>query len=489
MVATAGLTSLNAQTLRKSSPPAEFPPASYKGKQYVDSRGCIYIRAGIDGNVTWVPRVSRDRRQICGYKPTAVAGATARPTQAPKPKLITIEPTAPSTAPTPSPATTATAAATAAPKPKPKTQPKTQVRTQARTQTKPSPGPKPTVVSTSKPAAPAAPAVRTTTKKPTVRTTTRTTTARPATTTVTTRPAAAAAPKPTTAAPAATPVVAPRRSAPAATGGGCSNASTFSQQFINKNGVRCGPQTESPITYGSGRKSSSLNAAPATVPTAAAVPAAQVSLNTRVAPRHVYDNRQNTQNVEVPKGFRPVWTDDRLNPHRAERTLRPAIMVSNFEPPTGFRAVERNDGRMNPNRGIRTAEGDAQTDAIWQRTIPRTLRPVPTDAQIVTVPRSNKSYTNLAPRPNRLTFSTRSGPTAPVKARYVRVAAYETDAAARQAAKSLSGTGLPLNVGTVRRGSGTYKVVLAGPFTSPAQAASALSRVQGAGFSGARLTK
>lgn len=50
--------------------PAELPPADYAGLQYVDSRGCMFVRAGSGSKLVWVPRVSRQGAPVCGNPPS-----------------------------------------------------------------------------------------------------------------------------------------------------------------------------------------------------------------------------------------------------------------------------------------------------------------------------------------------------------------------------------------------------------------------------------
>lgn len=433
-----------AQTLRASSPPAEVPPASYKGKQYVDSRGCIYIRAGIDGNVNWVPRVTRSRKQLCGYKPTTVEGAARTASQSsPAFEMITLpEAQRPDAAGDVTPAKRTT------------TQP-------AVTASRPS----------AAPAAPAAAPTVVTTAKP--RRTANTTSANPARVS-TAAPRKVVKPVPV----APTPAPVPEQTAPAASG--CAGVSDLSRQYINTGpGVRCGPQAESPITYGRGDRNSSLILAP----------------NTRVVPTHVYQARRASSDISVPEGYRPVWGDDRLNPHRAERTVAPSVIRHSSTVPPGYIRVEREDDRMNTMRARGTPEGDARMAEIWTNTVPRTLIRKPVDRQTVRLGGAEAVSAAEAREPLLLRLSTRSDPKAEsagngAPRRYVRAATFEDAEAARVAAQALAQrTGLPVRLGTVTRKGQSYKVVLAGPFSGDDSGKAALTAVKAAGYPKARLSK
>ena len=69
-VVIAATVGVNAQNLRGAAEPSELPPASFGGAQYVDSAGCVFLRAGVNGNTVWIPRVTRSRKLVCGRAPT-----------------------------------------------------------------------------------------------------------------------------------------------------------------------------------------------------------------------------------------------------------------------------------------------------------------------------------------------------------------------------------------------------------------------------------
>ncbi len=68
-----GLGAAHAQSVREIPSPSEAPPASFVGPQYVDSQGCVFVRGGLDGAVIWVPRMSSQRKLLCGYPPSLAA--------------------------------------------------------------------------------------------------------------------------------------------------------------------------------------------------------------------------------------------------------------------------------------------------------------------------------------------------------------------------------------------------------------------------------
>lgn len=66
-----------AAALAQDLSPAEMPPSDFTARQYIDSRGCVFLR---DDSANWAPRLARDGSPICGYPPTlSVRGIEGRP--------------------------------------------------------------------------------------------------------------------------------------------------------------------------------------------------------------------------------------------------------------------------------------------------------------------------------------------------------------------------------------------------------------------------
>lgn len=442
---------VHAQSLKNVATPSEFPPTSYKSKQYVDSKGCVYIRAGVDGNVSWIPRMTRDRKVICGYKPT---NPNAAPTTASAQKLdnsvVFIEPAA---APTVSafdsvvkPKTSSSAVA--ATKPKPAASPKatTTVATAAAPDAAPA-TPKPKSSSTNfwnwgtTTSAPASAKTAATTSTPAASNTAAATTTATATTVAPTKTTSTRRTLDQT----------PRQSGSEAT---CRDG------VKSKYKRRCGPQSALPYTPGTGNPTApapviNINRSGASLSAPAVgtiVKEGEVASNVRVVPKHVYDNRRLAlKETPVPNGYRRVFDDGRLNPYRAEQTFA----------------------------------GKAAMDAIWTQKVPRMLRHEMQDGVVV----STKSTTNALTTSPAPVVSTKS-PSAEKSIRlsgqsYVQVATFQDKTAAQGVAKRIKSLGMPAKIGKYSRDGATYRIVLAGPFASPKDADRAAAQARNAGYSGA----
>jgi hypothetical protein len=409
--------------------PANFPPASFKGKQFVDNRGCVYVKAGFDGAVTWVPRVTRARKHVCGQTPSFGGQTAVAPLNKPASKPVQITNDAPPAA--------KPVAKTAAP----------QIAKPAKRAPKPS---QPTVrVSKPKPKPqPAAKPVKRVVRAPA------------------SKPVAAPPPRvlrrvPETAAPA------PRNTARVAPGGAqlqpipdysrgpCGNGSTKRAPNGQTVSIRCGSQDTPHVTVirrgeapGPGKNvyinksydgSSLLN----------------LPGNTRIVPRHVYENG-NHEILPIPQGYMPAWQDDRLNPYRAWQTV------------DGYRATQQ----------------------VWTNTVPRQLAAKVRNHGLkdarVAYRTSHQAATRLQAEQARTPrISTRGAAVQTRSARFVEVGLFSTSAKAAEAAARLRAAGLPVRQQGARHAGEAMTRVSVGPYASVAALTAGLGAVRATGYTSA----
>jgi hypothetical protein len=470
-----GVLPAQAQSLRNADQPAEFPPASYSAAQYIDSRGCVYVRAGFAGQVNWIPRVNRKRNHICGMKPslastrTAAAPAAAAPTPAPR-----------------------TAAAAPAPQTKSTAKPKRTARVAAPKRPR----------SSSRVGAP-------------IRTVASTTTAPRIGRQAISRPAAAAQPRTSVAtttvrtAPAPQPVRVSTPRTVTTVAASCAGRSAISQRYTNP-GARCGPQAESPV--GGAARGGTVTYSTDVVATASPRGGQRQG---KVA--QLLDRRPSVLRIEgaepgVPAGYKPIFTDGRYNPDRGLPSYQVATVSTRQPTESAPRTRTASPTRVAwtasaPRRLIDLNTGQDVTAAYPGLRYPNTnlrgqrrvaIAAPTTTRQVVVVGAERQNATSTRARlPKATTNPTRKATkAAPAKVatkkpaaskgfKYVQVGTYGVQTNARNASSKLKTIGLPTRVAKIERKGQAFQIVLAGPFKSDASVQKALRAARGAGFSDA----
>ncbi|MCF7701051.1 SPOR domain-containing protein [Loktanella sp. M215] len=349
-----GVASAAAQT---SAVPAEFPPAGYDASQYVDSKGCAFVRAGMDGMVSWVPRVDRARNQLCNFQPTITRTAQApapAPTSAPTPAPVPTPPrvtlparTAPAAVAPPPRVAMATPQVRRVPAPQPARVAAAAPRTVPAPQAAPAPrityaqacagrfGVQPGFISASTRAPiDCGPGPQAVTAPTQLRLTLDAACARQAQTGQTLINAATGAPIAcATQAPVQIAAAAPGAYTLPATGQAAPGCNIPGLIWDPRFPVRCGPQTESPSgrVYGLSRGYRVIAEVTARYPAAAVAPRATPA---RSAPPLFGAGPVPASNapyggpVQTPAGYARVWDDGRINPLRGKQVVQATPYVS-----------------------------------------------------------------------------------------------------------------------------------------------------------------
>jgi hypothetical protein len=389
-VAVMGPIVASAQTVAQIGQPAERPPASFKGAQYVDSRGCVFMNASYAGAAQWVARVDRRHKVLCGYPPTFGPHAAIEVAEdvAPvkvAPVVVAAAPVMVKPAKANAPmATVASAMMPEAVVVKPVPQVRVQHPTAGLVASLPTPAQSYERAATSGPAAGKIGCY--------------------------------------TSAPVAE-VVRLRNGGTAVVCTRGDGTLTGWRPPIYPRGAGVGAALSEPVQVARANNSGVGRVAAAPVYASAALP-----------------------DVVVPKGYKVAWTDDRLN----------------------------------PLRGVGTAEGQAAQDQLWTQKVPaqlitdvqkaktRKLKPV----ALVTV--SSKGQAEAAPK------AVRGGA-------WVQIGTFGVPANAAGAAAQLQALGLPVAKSKLNRGGKDLQIVMAGPFGSGADAQAALRIARGAGFGDAYI--
>lgn len=447
--------------------PAELPPAGFKGQQYVDSRGCVFLRAGLGGQVNWVARVSAGRKALCGYPPSGGRVEVASATEAAAPAA-------------PAPAARARAAAPkaetyVAPGPKATGRP---INTIATLRTPPairyeSAG---SAVPASRYVPPPVSGPRAVVQAP-----------------------VAVAPQPVprrVATVAAAPVIAAQRLP------GCPAGAPYGVRATLGDGratLFCSPDPSIDASYVQRRGAVTRQAAPAygyamdqtPVPRRYAEPVAAYDALAgytpapgarrsgegagiagygcpRLAP---YARRFTVQGG----GTTVMCTDkDGSAVSLTPQTYGARTVSALPQMPRGYKQAWQDD-RLNPRRGIGSHAGQAAQDEVWTRELPARTHVDKAKTKVV----KHVVVTSASNAPRAVAPSK----AAAASGRYfVQVGTFGVAANAKSTAARLSGLGLPVAASKISRGGKPLQIVMAGPFGSAAQAKAALSAARRAGF-------